>query len=80
MFGVNSATYVSFEKLIARFCSSAIACSCSVIFYLQVAEMHGELMEFNEHLQRQLLQKENVVKQLSSELVELRGPVCHIIT
>ena len=42
--------------------------------------MHGELMEFNEHLQRQLLQKENVVKQLSSELVELRGPVCHIIT
>lgn len=37
-------------------------------------------MEFNEHLQRQLLQKENVVKQLSSELVELRGPVCYIIT
>jgi len=42
---------------------------------IEVAEMHGELMEFNEHLQRQLLQKENVMKQLSSELVELRGPL-----
>jgi len=42
--------------------------------------MHGELMEFNEHLQRQLLQKESSLKKLTSELVELRGPVsCQLV-
>lgn len=42
---------------------------------MQVAEMHGELMEFNEHLQRQLIQKEATVRRLTGELTELRGPV-----
>lgn len=32
-------------------------------------------MEFNEHLQRQLIQKEGSVKRLTVELIELRGPV-----
>ncbi|XP_064595668.1 sorting nexin-29-like isoform X2 [Liolophura sinensis] len=42
---------------------------------IQVAEMHGELMEFNELLHRQLGAKENLVKQLRTQLVELRGPL-----
>ena len=41
----------------------------------QVAEMHGELMEFNEMLHRQLNAKDAVLKQLRQELVTLRGPV-----
>jgi len=42
---------------------------------LQVAEMHGELMEFNEFLQKQLLCRELQLKSLTQELVSLRGPV-----
>jgi len=42
---------------------------------LQVAEMHGELMEFNELLQKQLLCRESQLKCLKEELVSLRGPV-----
>lgn len=42
---------------------------------LQVAEMHGELMEFNEFLQKQLLSRESQLKHLTEELVSLRGPV-----
>ena len=43
--------------------------------FLQVAEMHGELMEFNEMLHRQLNAKDAVLRQLRQELVTLRGPV-----
>jgi len=46
------------------------------IMSLQVAEMHGELMEFNELLQKQLLCRESQLKHLTEELVSLRGPVC----
>lgn len=42
---------------------------------IQVAEMHGELMEFNERLHRLLSQKEAVVRRLREELVDLRGPL-----
>ncbi|XP_048248087.1 sorting nexin-29-like isoform X3 [Haliotis rufescens] len=42
---------------------------------IQVAEMHGELMEFNELLHRQLNSKETLLKQLRQELVNLRGPL-----
>ncbi|KAK7502006.1 hypothetical protein BaRGS_00006758, partial [Batillaria attramentaria] len=42
---------------------------------IQVAEMHGELMEFNEMLHRQLNAKEAVLRQLRQELVTLRGPL-----
>ncbi|KAL8575773.1 hypothetical protein ACOMHN_004960 [Nucella lapillus] len=42
---------------------------------IQVAEMHGELMEFNEMLQRQLTAKDCALKQLRQELITLRGPV-----
>jgi len=37
--------------------------------------MHGELMEFNELLQKQLLYRESQLKHLTEELVSLRGPV-----
>ncbi|XP_071797309.1 sorting nexin-29-like [Asterias amurensis] len=44
---------------------------------IQVAEMHGELMEFNDYLSRQLKQRDNIVKRLRDELVDLRGPLPH---
>jgi len=37
--------------------------------------MHGELMEFNELLQKQLLFRESQLKHFTEELVALRGPV-----
>ena len=37
--------------------------------------MHGELMEFNEFLHRQLLAKDKHITRLQGELVDLRGPV-----
>lgn len=39
--------------------------------------MHGELMEFNDMLHRQLNAKEALLKQLRLELITLRGPVSH---
>ncbi|XP_023221437.1 sorting nexin-29-like isoform X1 [Centruroides sculpturatus] len=42
---------------------------------VQVAEMHGELMEFNERLHRLLLQREASIRRLKEELVDLRGPL-----
>uniref|UniRef100_A0A2C9K6S7 Sorting nexin-29 n=1 Tax=Biomphalaria glabrata TaxID=6526 RepID=A0A2C9K6S7_BIOGL len=42
---------------------------------IQVAEMHGELMEFNEMLHRQLAAKESLLRQLRDELILLRGPL-----
>jgi len=37
--------------------------------------MHGELMEFNEFLHKQLLCRESQLRHLTEELVSLRGPV-----
>ena len=42
---------------------------------IQVAEMHGELMEFNDYMSRQLKTKETIIGRLKEELVDLRGPV-----
>lgn len=42
---------------------------------IQVAEMHGELMEFNERLHRALQTKESMLRRLRDELVDLRGPL-----
>lgn len=42
---------------------------------IQVAEMHGELMEFNERLHRLLRLREAQVRQLREQLVDLRGPL-----
>ncbi|XP_052779729.1 sorting nexin-29-like [Mya arenaria] len=42
---------------------------------IQVAEMHGELMEFNELLHRQLNLREHMLKRLQNELIDLRGPL-----
>jgi hypothetical protein len=40
-----------------------------------VAEMHGELVEFNDRLHRVINQKEAMIKRLREELIELRGPL-----
>ncbi|KAL4835881.1 hypothetical protein H8958_007223 [Nasalis larvatus] len=42
---------------------------------IEVAEMHGELIEFNERLHRALVAKEVLVSQMRQELIDLRGPV-----
>lgn len=42
---------------------------------VQVAEMHGELMEFNSHLQLRLKTTESYADRLRTELVNLRGPL-----
>ncbi|KDR23144.1 sorting nexin-29 isoform X2 [Zootermopsis nevadensis] len=42
---------------------------------IQVAEMHGELMEFNDRLHRLLQQKDAALRRLREELVDLRGPL-----
>ncbi|XP_066997914.2 sorting nexin-29 isoform X2 [Anabrus simplex] len=42
---------------------------------IQVAEMHGELMEFNDRLHRLLQVKDSVIRRLREELVDLRGPL-----
>nr|XP_055221844.1 sorting nexin-29 isoform X5 [Gorilla gorilla gorilla] len=42
---------------------------------IEVAEMHGELIEFNERLHRALVAKEALVSQMRQELIDLRGPV-----
>ncbi|KAF4523436.1 hypothetical protein B566_EDAN010369 [Ephemera danica] len=42
---------------------------------IQVAEMHGELMEFNERLHRALYASETTAAQLRAELELLRGPL-----
>uniref|UniRef100_K7GGY9 PX domain-containing protein n=1 Tax=Pelodiscus sinensis TaxID=13735 RepID=K7GGY9_PELSI len=41
---------------------------------IEVAEMHGELIEFNERLHRALMAKEALVSQMRQELIDLRGP------
>jgi sorting nexin-29 len=43
---------------------------------VEVAEMHAELVEFNQHLHRVIAQKDNLITRLKHELVHLRGPVC----
>ncbi|XP_042893596.1 sorting nexin-29-like isoform X2 [Penaeus japonicus] len=42
---------------------------------IQVAEMHGELMEFNERLHRLLRMREAQVRHFREELEDLRGPL-----
>lgn len=37
--------------------------------------MHGELLEFNDVLKKQLLISESQLKRMTNELVALRGPV-----
>ncbi|XP_028332830.1 sorting nexin-29 isoform X2 [Gouania willdenowi] len=42
---------------------------------IEVAEMHGELIEFNQCLYRSLMVKDNLIVQMRQELIDLRGPV-----
>ena len=41
----------------------------SLFDFSQVAEMHGELLEFNEHLQKTIQSKDVYIKRLRDELV-----------
>ena len=41
----------------------------------QVADLHGELIEFNEQLQKRLGFYQHQVRRLREELINLRGPV-----
>ena len=45
-----------------------------------MAEMDGELIEFNSMLVRQLNSKESLIRRLKQELTDLRGPVSIIIS
>ncbi|GAB1606279.1 sorting nexin-29-like [Argonauta hians] len=42
---------------------------------IQVAEMHGELIEFNEALHRTIQVKDSLIKRLKQELTSLHGPL-----
>ncbi|XP_058477293.1 sorting nexin-29 isoform X1 [Solea solea] len=42
---------------------------------IEVAEMHGELIEFNERLYRTLMAKDHLIVQMRQELIDLRGPL-----
>ena len=42
---------------------------------IEVAEMHGELLEFSENLQKTIQSKELVINRLRDELISLRGPL-----
>lgn len=42
---------------------------------VQVAEMHGELMEFNDKLHKLIQSKDEVIRRLERELTDLRGPL-----
>ena len=42
-----------------------------------MAQLHGELMEFHESLQRDLVKKQNLISKMKDELVVLRGPVSY---
>ncbi|CAL8262311.1 unnamed protein product [Arctogadus glacialis] len=42
---------------------------------IEVAEMHGELIEFNERLYRSLMAKDHLIIHMRQELIDLRGPV-----
>lgn len=44
-----------------------------------MAELHGELMEFQENLQRQLAFKDSCISRMKQELIALRGPLPHEI-
>lgn len=40
-----------------------------------MAEMHGELMEFQDNLQKQLIRKNHEITRLKEQLISLRGPL-----
>ena len=46
---------------------------------IQISEMHGEIIEFNEHLYKVIQIKDAIIARLRNELIELRGPVSILI-
>lgn len=62
---------VLYKLVNALFVCLVSVCVCM----LQVAEMHGELIEFNERLYRSLMAKDHLIVQMRQELIDLRGPV-----
>lgn len=84
----HDVVYIIFSCLILQnsllyncdyFILSAFSCFllsvCLFVCVLQVAEMHGELIEFNERLYRSLMAKDHLIVQMRQELIDLRGPV-----
>jgi sorting nexin-29 len=49
----------------------------SEIDFYVVLEMHGEMIEFNQHLLRAVQGKESVIQRMREELIDLRGPLPH---
>lgn len=47
--------------------------------FFQLTQMHGELLELNESLQKQLQLKSAAGQRLKDELIALRGPVSALI-
>ena len=45
-----------------------------------MAELHGELLELQEVLQKQLIFKDHDIQQMKQELVSLRGPLPENLT
>ena len=45
-----------------------------------MAELHGELLELQEVLQKQLVFKDHDIQQMKQELVSLRGPLPENLT
>ena len=46
-----------------------------IVVSSKVADLHGELLEFNERLHKQVNYYQYQVRRLREELVHLRGPV-----
>lgn len=47
--------------------------------FMQVADMHGELIELNERLQKMLNIREHQLRRLREEMIDLRGPVMFLL-
>ena len=44
---------------------------------VKVAEMHREIVDYNDRLHRVLMQKDALIKNLKDQLIEMRGPVSY---
>jgi len=67
------------QQIRSDFNTNAYLNYCDSVEYerklVQVAEMFGEIVEYNDRLNRVLMQKDATIKVLKNQLVELRGPL-----
>jgi hypothetical protein len=63
------------KKTLSDDISVCLLIHLSTYLHIKVAEMHGELLEFNEMLQKNVQTKDQLINRLRSELVLLRGPL-----